>query len=108
MRFLQALLRALDRPLVAAVLAFDRARDVDAAQFLKRVVEDAVPEDVVPRVGEKPEARRHVRAHRGALRPRRALARAALHFGAHRVVHPVEGNVTDSLFGHVASVNKQC
>src|SRR3712207_5070106 len=62
---------ALLRALVAAVLALDRARDVDAAQLLDAMVEDAVAEDVVPAVGEEPEARRDVRADGRALRARR-------------------------------------
>jgi len=52
-RFLQALVRALDRALIAAELAHDRTRDEYAAKFLDRMVEDAVAEDIVPRIREE-------------------------------------------------------
>src|SRR5262249_51943440 len=94
--------RRLDRALVAAVLALDRARHVEAAQLLDRVVEHAVPEDVAPGIGEEPEARRDVGADRRALRPRRALALAALHLLAHLGVHLFQRNVADSLLRHGA------
>src|SRR4051794_23291437 len=94
---LQALAAALLGALVAAVLALHRARDVDAAELLDRMVEHAVVEEVAPAVGEEPERRRHVRADGRALRPRRPLARAALHLGAHRVVHRLERHVADPL-----------
>ena len=42
-----------------------------AAELLQRMVEDAVAENIVPRIGEKPEARLNMRAHRRAFRPRR-------------------------------------
>src|SRR5699024_10629104 len=77
----QPLRAALHRALVAAVLALDRARHVDAAELLERVLDDAVAEQRVPGVREEPERRGHVRAHGRALRPWRALARAALHLG---------------------------
>src|SRR4051794_14038383 len=79
LRLLQALLTPLLRALVAAVLALHRARDVDAAQLLDRVVAHAVVEEVAPAVREEPERGRHVRPDRRALRPRRADARTALH-----------------------------
>src|SRR5262245_37438527 len=94
--------RRLDRALVAAVLAFHRARDVEAAQLLDRVIEHAVPEDVPPGIGEEPEARPDVGADRRALRPRRALALAALHLLAHLGVHLFQRNVADSLLRHGA------
>src|SRR5919199_359003 len=97
LRLLQALAPALLGALVAAVLALHRARDVDAAELLDLVVEDAVVEQVAPAVGEEPERRRHMRAHGRALRARGALAGAALHLGAHRVVHRLERHVADPL-----------
>src|SRR3954447_11898586 len=56
MRFLEAFTRAFYRALVAAELAYDRARNVDAAQLLDCMIEYAVTENVVPRIREKPEA----------------------------------------------------
>src|SRR5918995_576504 len=82
----QLVVLALDEPalptglgaLVAAVLALDAAGYVDAAELLERMVDDAVAEQGIPRVGKEPERRRHVRANGRALRPRRPLTRAAL------------------------------
>src|SRR5918992_2467948 len=89
--------------LVAAVLALDAVRDVDAAELLDGVVDDALAEQVLPGVGERPEGGRHVRANRGALRSRRALTRAALHLGAHVGGHPLPRDVADALgSGHDA------
>src|SRR5205807_7311586 len=56
--------------------------------------------DVAPGAGKGPAAFGPVRAHRGALRPRRAFALAALHFLAHLRVHLLERNVADSLLCH--------
>src|SRR6266568_5526933 len=89
--------RGGDRAPVAAVLALDRAGDVDPAQLLELVVTHAVAEDVVPRPGEEPETGGDVCADRGAFRPRRALARAPVHLGAHLVVHLRRGHVADAL-----------
>src|SRR5918999_1523321 len=83
--------------LVAAVLALDAVRDVDAAQLLDGVVDNALAEQVAPGVGERPEGGRHMRANRGALRPRRPLARAALHFGPHLRRHLLQRHVADAL-----------
>src|SRR5882672_728033 len=92
--------RRLDRTLVAAVLAFDGARNVEAAQLLDGVIERAIPEDIAPGVREEPEAGRNVRADRRALGSGRALPLATLHLLAHLRVHLFERNVADSLFGH--------
>ena len=48
--------RRLHRALVAAILALHRARDVEPAQLLDGVIEHAVAENVVPGIGEEPEA----------------------------------------------------
>src|SRR5687768_14123808 len=62
---------------------------------------DAVPEKVAPGVGECPERRRHVRAHRRALRPRRTFAPATVHLLAHFGIHLVERVIADTLLaGH--------
>src|SRR5882672_506925 len=98
--------RRFHRALVAAVLALHGARDIEAAQLLDRMIEHAVPEDVVPGVGEEPEAGGHVRADRRALGARRALALAALHLPAHLRVHLLERNVADPLLRHGASPRK--
>src|SRR5467141_891707 len=90
----------LDRALIAAVFALNGARYVKPAQLLDRVITHAVLEDVAPGVGKGPEAFGHMRAHRGALGPRRAFALAALHLLAHFSVHLVERDVADSLLRH--------
>src|SRR6267378_2788355 len=95
--------RRLHRALVAAVLAFDRARHIESTQLLDGVIEDAIPEDVAPGVREEPEAGRNVGADSRALRTRRALTLAALHLLAHLRVHLFERDVADSLFGHGVS-----
>src|SRR5438034_1782796 len=90
----------LDRALIAAVFALNGARYVEPAQLLDGVITHAVLEDVAPGIGKGPEALAHVRAHRRALGPRRALPLAALHFSAHLRVHFLERNVADSLLCH--------
>src|SRR5215831_600222 len=88
------------RALVAAIFALHRARDVEPAQLLDGMIEHAVVEEVAPRIGEEPERGRHVRAHRGALRPRRSLALATPHLFLHGGVHLLERDVADALLGH--------
>ena len=56
--------RGLHRALIATVFALHRARDIEPAQLLDCVVENAVAENVAPGIGEKPEAGGHMRAHR--------------------------------------------
>src|SRR5262249_16849336 len=90
----------LHRALVAAIFAGDRAGNVEAAQFLDRVIEDAVAENVVPGIGEKPKTGGHNRANGRAFRPRRAFALTALHFRPHFGVHFFERDVADPLLGH--------
>src|SRR5215217_2372205 len=76
-------------------------RDVDAAELLERVLDDAVAEEVVPGVREEPERRRHMRSNCRALRTRRPLARAALHLLAHLGRHLLQRHIADALwFGH--------
>src|SRR5687767_9346658 len=87
----------LDRALVAAVVALHRARHVQPAQLLDRVVAYAVAEEVAPGIGERPERRGYVRAHCGAFGPRRAFAPAALHLLEHLRVHLLEREIADSL-----------
>src|SRR5207302_10662636 len=89
----------LDRPLVAAVIALHRARHVQPAKLLDRVVAHAAVEWIAPRISERPERGRDVRAHGRALRARRALAPAALHLGAHLGVHLLQREITDALLG---------
>ena len=47
----EALLGGFDRALIAAIFAFHRMRDIDAAEFLDRMVHDAVAEHGVPGIG---------------------------------------------------------
>src|SRR5262245_7878529 len=68
------------------------------------MVEHPVAENVVPGVRKEPEAGFHVRADRRALRSRRALALAALHFPPHLRRHFFEGYVADALFCHCDSL----
>ena len=42
-----------ERPLRASVLAADRLRDVDAAELLQRMLDDALAEDAVPAARER-------------------------------------------------------
>src|SRR5712691_8900139 len=94
--------RRLHRALVAAILALDRARHVDAAQLLDIVVGDAFLEHGAPAVGERPEHRRHMGAHRLALRPRRALAPAAVKLGQHgRIRDGRRIDVADARLAHL-------
>src|SRR5579862_7010294 len=81
--FLETLLRGFYRALVAAIFALDRARHIDAAQFLDRMVHDAVAKDAVPGLGEGPEGVRNMGADRLAFGPRRAFAPAALELREH-------------------------
>jgi hypothetical protein len=91
----------LHRALVAAVLALDRARDIDAAQLLDRVVGNPVLEHVAPGARERPEHGRHVGADRLAFRPRRAFAPAAIELGQHRRVGDGGGiNIADARLRH--------
>src|SRR5262249_48394184 len=75
--------RTFHRALVAAVFAFDRARDIDAAQLLDAVIGNAFLENGAPGVGERPERRGYMRTHRLALGPRRAFAPAAVELRQH-------------------------
>src|SRR6185369_185712 len=84
--FHDALARRFHGALVAAILAFDRARHVDAAELLDRMVGDAVLEYVAPGVCKRPEHVRHMGADRLAFRPWRALAAAAVELRQHRLV----------------------
>src|SRR5262249_56688872 len=89
------------RALVAAIIALDRARDVDAAELLDAVVRHAVAERVAPGIGEGPKDGRHVRAHRLAFGSRRALAAAALELGEHRrIADRGRVDIADALRGH--------
>ena len=81
-----ALTRRFHGTLVAAVFALDRARHVDAAQLLDRMVGDAVLEHVAPGVRKRPEHGRHMGANRLAFRPGRTLAAAAVELRRHRLV----------------------
>jgi hypothetical protein len=90
----------LDRALIAAIFALDRARHIEAAQFLDGVVEHAVAKEVVPGFCKEPERGRHMGANRRAFRTRRALAPASLHLGPHRGVHALERNIADALLCH--------
>src|SRR4029077_16722266 len=92
---------------IAAIFAGDRTRHVEPAQLLDGVIEHSSAENVVPGFGEEPETSRHVRADRGALRPRRAFALAAFHLGAHPRVHIFERDVTDSLLCHLSCLSFQ-
>src|SRR5690348_1830160 len=104
----QALGPGLLRTLVSAVLAVHRAGHVHAAELLDGVIANSVAEDRLPRPREGPEARRNVRAHRRALRPRSALAPAPFHLGPHLVVHCLDRQVADPLLAiHRVSLRRQ-
>ena len=64
----------LDGALDASVVALDGFRDVDAAELLDGVVEDAMAKRLVPRLRERVDDGRVVRADRLALGPRRSFA----------------------------------
>src|SRR5438552_6385546 len=89
--------RSLDRALVAAIVTLHRARHVQSAELLDGVVAHTLVEQVAPGVRKGPESRRHVGAHRRALRPRRALALAALHFLLHLRIHLFQREIADAL-----------
>ena len=61
-----------ERPLRASVLAADRLRDVDTAELLQRMLDDAPAEDPVPTARERLRNVGDVRADRLRLRARRA------------------------------------
>src|ERR1700680_4510055 len=93
----ESLRRRFDGALVPAELALHGSRDVHAAQLLDGVVTDIAVEECLPRVGEGPESGGYMGAHRGALRPRRAFTRAAVHLLLHALVHLVERDVADAV-----------
>ena len=62
-----------DRPLDPSILAVDRLRDIDPAEFLDAVVEDPGAEGGLPGLREGADDGWNVGADRLALRPRRAL-----------------------------------
>src|SRR5207245_272894 len=67
---LDALLSGPERPLRSSVVAVDRLRDVDAAEFLERVLDGAAAEDRLPRTRERLGDGGAVRADRLRLRTR--------------------------------------
>src|SRR5215470_2810605 len=81
-----ALRGRFDRALIAAELAADRARHVDAAELLDGVVGHAVLEHLAPRIGKGPEYGGHVGPHGLALRPGGAFTGTTFKFGPHRRV----------------------
>src|SRR5687768_5437679 len=94
-------LGSLERTLVAAVLAIDRSRHIHPAELLDVVITHTVLENVAPRMGERPEASRHMGPNRGTLRTRRSLAAAPIEFFEHgRIRNRGRVNVTDALLSH--------
>src|SRR5205807_8438921 len=75
----EPLLSAPERPLRPSVVAVDRLRDADAAELLERVVDDALPEDRLPRAHERLRNRRNVEPDGLRLGTRRAVAPGMLH-----------------------------
>ena len=67
---LDALLSGPERPLRSSVVAVDRLRDVDTAEFLERVLDGAAAEDRLPRTRERLGDCGDVRADRLRLRTR--------------------------------------
>src|SRR5262249_14321891 len=90
----------LHRALVAAIFAGDRAGNVEAAQFLDRVIEDAIAENVVPGVGEKPETGGDMRTDGRAFPPRRTFALTAPPFPPPLWVPFFQRDVANPLLGH--------
>src|SRR5262245_3577387 len=96
-----ALLCRLDRALIAAEFAQHRTRHVNAAEFLDRVIGDAVFEHVTPGIGERPEYGRHMGTDRLAFRPRCAFARAAIELSAHGLIRHLGGiDIADPWLRH--------
>src|SRR5206468_1800274 len=101
LRFLEPRLGRFERTLIAAVLAVDRSSNIDAAELFDAMVADPVFENVAPRIGEGPEASRHVGANRRTLRARRPLASATIELFEHGGIgNRRRINVTDALLGH--------
>src|SRR5690606_26121233 len=98
--FVDARLRRLDRALIAAELALHRARHVQPAELLDGVVAHAFAEDGLPRIGEAPEARGHVRPHRRALGAGRSVFGAAAHLALHALVPLLQRDIADSRRRH--------
>src|SRR5436190_7991847 len=93
------------RALIAAELAQHRPRDVDAAQFLDRMICHSVVEHVAPAIGERPEHGRYMRSDCLALGPRRSLARATIELGKHSLVRDAGGiDIADAWLRHGSSL----
>src|SRR6266545_2492664 len=104
-----ALLRALQGALAAAVLAVHRPRHVQAAELLDAVVEHAVAERGPPRGGEGAQQLGDVRADRLALRAWRAVAPRVLHdLHELRIVEAGGVDVADSLHGFLLDSRVHC
>src|SRR5262249_16878515 len=99
--FDQSSARTFHRTLVAAVFAFDRARDVNPTQLLDVVVGDAFLEHGAPAVGDRPESRGPMRAPGLAFGPRRTFAPAAVEFRQHvRILDGRGIDVADARLSH--------
>src|SRR5204863_8194350 len=101
----EALLPRTEGALRASVLALDRLRHVDAAQLLERMLDEAVPEDAVPRVRERLRDGGYVGTDRLRLGPRRAVAPREVEVVAQLVVgHVLGSHVADARHGPSVSI----
>src|ERR1041384_364216 len=76
--FRQSFPSSLDGSLHASIFAVNRFRDVNAAKLLQRMIDDAVSESQIPRLGERANDVGIVRPDRLALGARRAFALRAI------------------------------
>ena len=74
----KSLLSTRERPLRASVVTVDRLRDVDATEFLQRMLDQPGAEGALPVRREGAQHGGHVGSDRLALRARRAVARGVL------------------------------
>jgi len=99
--FGEALPSSLDGALDASIFAIDGFGHINPAQFLERVIHDAVAKRQFPCLGEGPEYIRVVRPDRLALGPGRPFATAPLQLLKHRGIGDRRRiGVGDALFGH--------
>jgi hypothetical protein len=88
-------------PLIAAVRAIHRFRDIQAAKLLHRMVADSIYKGVVPRVCKRPKNGWNIRTYCMAFWPWRSLFSRALEFSQHtRVSNFRNIEVIDSRSSH--------
>src|SRR5690606_32005285 len=105
--FFEAQAASLLGTLITAVLALDRAGDVDPAQLLDVMIQHTVAKQVVPGVGEEPERGGNVGTDGGAFGPRCAFPGTPCHLFLHLRGHLIQWDIADALLlGHTTPPNR--